>query len=420
MNRTVSLEPRTSEPEEPPTSGSPLGRPIRVARVIARLNVGGPAWHVIHLTAGMDPRRFATRLITGVVGPAEGDLSWAARERGITPEIIPELGRAIRPQRDLVALVKLMRIFRRLRPDIVHTHTAKAGTLGRVAARLSGVPVILHTFHGHVLEGYFSPAASGIFLRIERGLARLSTRVITVSPRLRETLLALGVGAPERVEVVPLGLELERFRRARPDPAGIRASLGLPPETPLLGIVGRLVPVKDHPTLFEALHRLPPEAGTPHLLVTGDGEERGRLERMAERLRLGSRIHFLGWRHDLETILGGLDVVISASRSEGTPVALIEAMAAGTPVLATDVGGVADLVAHGETGWLVPSGDPDAMARAICELLADPGLRGRLAAAGRDVALRRHAVGALIQRMEELYTRLLAEKQSNEKLQTDN
>ncbi|MBI2000388.1 MAG: glycosyltransferase family 4 protein [candidate division NC10 bacterium] len=388
-----------------------LGRPIRIARVITRLNVGGPAQQAILLTAGLDRARFLTTLITGVVGSDEGDLTPAARARGVEPVVIPELGRAIRPLYDLLALGKLVRLFRRLRPDVVHTHTAKAGTLGRLAARLTEVPTTVHTFHGHVLEGYFSPAASQVFLRIERMLARRTDRIIALSPRLRQAILAMGIGRTEQVEVVPLGLDLDRFRRPPQNRDDLRTALRIPPGTPLLGVVGRLVPIKDHPTLFQALAHL--EAGSPatHVIVIGDGERRAELQRLAQSPNLTPRIHFLGWRNDLETILSELDVVICCSRNEGTPVALIEAMAAGVPVLSTDVGGVSDLIVHGETGWLVPAGDPPALARAIEVLLADPALRHRLAVAARPVALGRHDVKGLIRRMEALYQGLLAAKQ---------
>jgi glycosyltransferase involved in cell wall biosynthesis len=397
-------------------TGEAAARPIRVARVIARLNIGGPAQHVTLLTAGLDRVRFVTTLITGVVGEREGDFTEAARARGVEPVVIPELGRAIRPTRDLVALCKLVRLFRRLRPDIVHTHTAKAGALGRLAARVAGVPVTVHTFHGHVLEGYFSPAATRAFLAIERWLARGTDRLVTVSPRLRAQLLAMGIGRPDQVEVVPLGLDLGRFRRDRGASApALRASLGLAPRTPLLGSVGRLVPIKDHPTLFRAVAQLESDGEAAHLVVVGDGDDRPALARLAQALGVSARVHFLGWRADLETILNELDVVICSSRNEGTPVALIEAMAAGVAVLSTEVGGVADLVTHGETGWLVPPGDPSAMAGAIRRLLAEPNLRARLAAAGRGVALDRHNVTQLIARIERLYTALI-----NEKLTTDN
>jgi glycosyltransferase involved in cell wall biosynthesis len=313
--------------------------------------------------------------------------------------------------RDLTALVKLVRLFRQLRPDIVHTHTAKAGAVGRLAARLARVPRSVHTFHGHVLEGYFSPAVTRLFLRIERALAGHTDRIITVSPRLRHALLAMGIGRPEQVEVIPLGLDLDRFLRASRGQTDLRGALQIPAGAPLLGIVGRLVPIKDHPTLFQALSLFPDASRAPHLLVVGDGERREALRQLAHALGLAGRIHFLGWRHDLEAILGDLDVVICCSRNEGTPVSLIEAMAAGVPVVSTDVGGVGDVVSHGETGWLVPAGDPAALAQGIERLLGDPELRHRLASAARPVALERHDVKGLVHRMEALYQRLLAAEQ---------
>jgi glycosyltransferase involved in cell wall biosynthesis len=350
-------------------------------------------------------------LITGVVEPHEGDLSTMARVRGVEPIVIPELCRPIHPLRDVVALGKLVRTFRRLRPDVVHTHTAKAGALGRVAARLARVPVVMHTFHGHVMEGYFSRGASRLFLQIERGLARVTDRIITLSPRLRETLLALGVGRPDAIEVIPLGLELERFLSAHPSRGRLRGALAIPPDTPLLGIVGRLVPIKDHPTLLHALTLLGSGSPPPHLVIVGDGEQRAQLQELTRRLNLAARVHFLGWRDDLHAVLGDLDVVICCSRNEGTPVALIEAMAAGVPVLSTDVGGVGDLIRHGQTGWLVPPGDPPALAQAIRTLLAQPDLRQRLAVAARPVVLAQHEAAGLVRRMEALYTSLMGTTQ---------
>jgi len=385
-------------------------RPIRIARVIARLNVGGPAQHVTFLSTGMDRTRFNTILITGVVGQSEGDFLPAARSRGLQPIVIPELGPAVRPAYDLVSLMKLARLFREFRPDIVHTHTAKAGALGRVAARLAGVPLSVHTFHGHVLEGYFSPVKTQLFLATERALARITDRIIAVSPRVRQALLSRGIGRPGQVEVIPLGLDLGRFLLSPKGSTNLRQHLCIPLGTPILGTVGRLVPIKDHPTLIHALALLPGGDRAPHLLVVGDGERREALQGLVQRLDLGSRVHFLGWRNDLEAILPELDVVICCSRNEGTPVALIEAMAAGVPVLSSDVGGVGDLVTHGETGWLVPPSDPAALADGIRTLLADPALAGRLAEAARPIVLERHDVKGLIHRMEVLYTGLMGQK----------
>jgi glycosyltransferase involved in cell wall biosynthesis len=383
---------------------TPGARPLRIARVITRLNVGGPAWHAILLTAGLDPGRFSTTLIAGSVGPEEGDFAGVARARGVEPVVIPELVRPIRPHRDLMALRKLVRCFRRLRPDIVHTHMAKAGALGRLAARLARVPRLVHTFHGHVLDGYFSPLAARSFLAVERRLARRTDRLVAVSPQVRMTLLAMGIGRPEQVEAIPLGLDLARFVAARPDRARVRQDLGLPPAARILAIVGRLVPIKDHATLFAAVRRLDPEV---HLLVLGDGESRGRLRALARDLGLSDRVHFLGWRQDLEVILAGVDVVVCCSLNEGTPVALIEAMAAGVPVVGTDVGGVGDLVVPGQTGWLVPPRDPAALAAAIREVLAAPALAASRVEEARRFVLERHTAESLIRRMEAFYEQLM-------------
>ena len=384
-------------------------RPIRVARVITRLNVGGPAQQAILLAAGLDSGCFATTLITGRPGPDEGDLSGFALSRGVTPISIPDLGRAVRPAGDLAALVRLIRLFREIRPDIVHTHTAKAGTLGRLAARVARVPVTIHTFHGHVLDGYFSAPVTRVFLEIERRLARKTTRLVTLAPGLRDALLAMRIGLPDQIAVIPLGLELERFAEACRGGEALRRALDIPAGATVLGSIGRLVPIKDHATLFRALAR-PGDVLPMHLLVAGDGECRGDLTRLAEALGIRSQVHFLGWRSDLEAILDATDMIVSSSRNEGTPVALIEAMAAGVPVVATAVGGVPDLVQHDVTGWLVPPGDPEALAGAIRRLVVAPTIRARLAAAARPLALDRHGARGLIRRVEELYTGVLADR----------
>jgi glycosyltransferase involved in cell wall biosynthesis len=396
----------TVRASSPDASMAHADAPLRIARVITRLNVGGPAWHAILLAAGLDPRRFATTLIAGSLGPVEGDLTGAARARGVEPVRLPELRRPIRPHADVLALVALVRCFRRLRPDIVHTHMAKAGLLGRLAARMTGVKRVVHTFHGHVLDGYFSRPVARCFLGIERALARRTDRLVVVSSRIRDDILGMGIGRAEQVETIPLGLELERFAHAGVDPAGLRGDLGLPPEVRLLAVVGRLVPIKDHPTLLAALARLGPSV---HLLIIGDGEERARLGALAKSLGVSDRTHFLGWRHDLDAIVPGTDVVICCSRNEGTPVALIEAMAAGVPVVATAVGGVADLVVPGQTGCLVPAGDPVALADAVAGVLAGPGPAAARAAAARAFVLQRHTAAGLIRRMEQFYLRLMEE-----------
>jgi glycosyltransferase involved in cell wall biosynthesis len=248
---------------------------------------------------------------------------------------------------------------------------AKAGALGRVSAARARVPLVVHTYHGHVLEGYFSRPITRAFLAAERALARRTDILIAVSAAVRDELLGLGIGRPEQWRVVPLGLDLDQLLAGPLDRTTARQRLGLPVDGPAIGIVGRLVPIKDHETFLEASARLATIHPDAIFVVAGDGELRASLEQRARRL-LGNRVRFLGWCHDLPALYGALDVVVLTSRNEGTPVALIEAGAASRPVVATSVGGVADVVRESETGLLVAPGDPGAVTEAVSGLLKEP------------------------------------------------
>lgn len=379
-------------------------------RVVARLNVGGPAIHTILLTAGLQDDRFRSTLVTGVEGKSEGSMLHLARKRGVAPLVLPALGREIDPRSDLRCVYQLWRLMRRLRPQIVHTHTAKAGTVGRVAARLAGVPIVVHTFHGHVFHGYFGPIATRTFLSIERGLGRLTDRTLAVSESQRRELARYGVAPWEQIEVMPLGLELERFTHCEARRGELRAELGLPSDAPLVGIVARLVPIKDHDTFLRACRRVADRLPAARFLVVGDGERRGEIEALAGTLGLGDRTLFLGWRHDLDRLYADVDVVALTSRNEGLPVAVIEAMASARPVVATRVGGVPDLVRDGATGLLAPPGDTGAIANALLRLLEDSHLAARMGQAGREAAYPRYTSGRLVANVRDLYERLLAEK----------
>lgn len=383
---------------------------IRVLRIIARLNVGGPALHASLLTERLDPARYDSTLAAGAVEPTEAD--YLALHGRTLPRLVPirGLGREIRGTQDLAALGALVALVRRLRPHIVHTHTAKAGTLGRLAARLCRVPVVVHTYHGHVLRGYFSPAKTRLFVAIERTLARLTDALVAVSPRVREELLDLGIGRAHRFEVVPLGLDLERFASSEQLRGELRHELGIDATVPLAGIVARLAPIKAHEVLLDAARLLGARPVPPQVVIVGDGERRPALEARAAADGLRGRVHFLGWRADLPRIYADLDVVVLCSRNEGSPVALIEAMAAGRPVVATRVGGVPDVVTDGETGLLVPQDDPPALAQAIARVLDDGELARRLGAAGRPRAVERFGAARLVRDIDALYARLLSEK----------
>jgi len=397
-------------PEGPaPPAPPPAGR-TRVLHVIARLNIGGPAPHAALLTERLDPARYDSRLVTGVEAPAEGnylDLHGKATD-GVT--VLPSLGREIRGLGDVAAFLRLVGFIRRVRPHIVHTHTAKAGTLGRLAAWVVGVPVVVHTYHGHVFHGYFSPARTRLFLAVERWLARRTDRLVAVSETVRRELLALGIGSSERLCVIQYGFDLDPFLAADGLRGQLRAELDLPAGAPLVGIVARLVPVKAHEIFLEAAARLARAVPASRFLVVGDGERRQALEALAARLGVAESIRFLGWRRDLARIYADLDLVVLTSRNEGSPFSLIEAMAAGRPVVATRVGGVPDLVEDGVTGCLVPSGDADALAAAMGALLGDPGRRQALGAAGRKRVASAFTAERLLGDVDRLYTELLFEK----------
>lgn len=381
---------------------------IPVIQILARLNIGGPAVYTILLTKLLDPSRYATTLVTGTVSPSEGDMSYLADEQGVTPLFIPELGREIRWQDDLIAFWKIFRLLRKIRPAIVHTHTAKAGMLGRLAAKLAGVPILVHTFHGHVFHSYFSPRKTQMFLAIERFLARFTDVIITLSPKQREEILGYGIGNPDNVRAIGLGLQLQPFVDCAGLRGGLRRELGVNEDAPLIGIIARLVPVKGHLYFLEAAQIVLRAFPNARFLIVGDGELRPELERQADALGIRRSVDFLGFRRDLAQIYADLDVVALSSLNEGLPVTLIEGMAAGKPVAASNVGGVGDLVQHGQSGLLTPPKDSRALAEGICDLLRrSPEERRRMGEIGRARVYPKYHITTLAQQIETVYESLL-------------
>ncbi len=381
---------------------------VRVLRLIARLNVGGPAIHATLLTDRLNPARFTTTLVTGTEEAGEANYL-ELHGRTMPVQVVPDLGREIRPLNDLRTVWRLMQIIRRERPHIVHTHTAKAGALGRAAAILSGVPIVVHTFHGHVLRGYFSPAKTAVYRAIERGLAGRTDRLLTVTDRVGQELKALGVGRPEQYRTLPLGFDLAPLLVAERRRGQLRAELQVG-DVPLIGIVARLVPIKAHEVFLAMAARVRRACPTAQFLIVGDGELRADLERRVEELGLRGAVRFLGWRADIDTLYADIDVVALTSRNEGSPVALIEAMAAGVPVVSTEVGGVADVVTHGVTGLLAAMDDDEALARHVLTLLGDRDTGRRMGQEGRLRVAATYGAGRLVADIEGLYEELLKEK----------
>lgn len=384
-----------------------IQKKLRVLRIIARLNVGGPAIHTILLTAALNNERFESVLVSGEVGKGEKDMLYLAKEKGVNPVIIPELGRQINPMKDIVAFCKIFNLIKRERPDVVHTHTAKAGALGRVAAVLSGVPVSIHTFHGHIFENYFNKFYIALFLFIERILALFTKYIVVVSQAQKK---AIGeyykIARPEKIKVIPLGLELEKFFLINARTGKLRRELELGEDIIIVGIVGRLVPIKNHKMFLGAanlLSGLLENKFKIKYLIIGDGEDRASLEEYAKKLGLGNDVIFYGWREDMADIYSDLDIAGLTSLNEGTPVALIEALAAGRPVVATNVGGVADVVEDGVNGYLVASGDARAFALRLADLVKDSDKRSEFGLRGRQMVRERFSKERLVRDMAKLY-----------------
>jgi len=386
---------------------------MKVLRIMDRLNTGGPAIHAVLLAKHMNPGGAApdwsTVLVAGQVGANEGSMEWLAEREGVRVVSVPSLGRELHPFKDLSTFWSLLRIIRAERPDVVHTHKSKAGTLGRLAARLCGVPVIVHTFHGHVLHGYFSEAKSRAFRLIERAMAAISHRVIAVSPKVKEDLIRHGVAGTEKIGVVYLGLDLKGLERSQRNAGGLRAELKLTAETPLIGIVARLVPIKNLPMFIEAAKQVLAERPDARFIVAGDGELRDELSALAGRLGIAGKVTFLGFRSDLERIYPDLDVLCLTSDNEGSPVSLIEGLASGCAAVSSDVGGVTDVLEDGKCGVLVPANDSAALAREVLALIQDPARRAELGRAGR-VSAKRFAIERLVSDLDNLYKSLLSVK----------
>jgi glycosyltransferase involved in cell wall biosynthesis len=385
-----------------------MRRAHTILRIIDRLNVGGPALHAAVTARGLDRARYRTVLVIGSVEPGEADMGDLLEGADCEIVSIPSLGRELRPARDLATARALYDVVRRVRPDVVHTHKAKAGALGRAAALLARVPVRVHTFHGHVFRGYFSPLKTSVFLNIERALARTTTRLLAPSLRLVDELVdEFHVAPRDKFEVVPLGLPLERFSSLPRKPGVLYSALSLPRSRRLVGIVGRMVPVKDHATFVRAAALIAARRDDVDFVIVGGGELEQAVRAQVEASGFAPRFCLLGWRRDLEAIYPDLDVLALSSINEGTPVTLIEAMSAGVPTASTSVGGVADVLDGGARGELATARDAASLANAIDRAL-DPSAEAR-ARSQRAAMAEAFGAARLCRDLEALYDRLLNE-----------
>lgn len=371
-------------------------------RVIARMNVGGPALQASVLMRGLDPDVFDQRLYTGVVEPGEADYL-DLRARDIAPHRLSTLGRSVRPADDLRAIASLVAEMRGFRPHIVHTHTAKAGLLGRTAATLARVPARVHTYHGHLLYGYFSPAKTRLVVATERMSARVCDRLVAVGTRVRDDLVAAGVGRPDQYVVVPPGTALGPL----PDRAFARARLGVSGDGPVVAYVGRLTRIKRPDRLVGVARELRRRVPGVQFVICGGGDATAEVEAAAR--ASGGSMRLVGWRPDVETVYAAADLVLLTSDNEGMPVSLIEAGLAGLPVVATRVGSIAEVVRDGVTGLLAACDDAELAAQAARLLLDEP-LRREMGRRAHAWATQRFGPERLVSDVAGIYTSIAEER----------
>jgi glycosyltransferase involved in cell wall biosynthesis len=387
-----------------------LSEQTRILRVIARLNVGGPALHVSYLTKGLAHRGYDTTLVAGKLARGEDSMSYVADSLGLDVRPLAAMHREVSPVFDPIAVTRLVGEIRRVRPHILHTHTAKAGAVGRAAALLAGdarPPVIVHTYHGHVLTGYFDPLRTQFFRETERALARHTDRLVAVGPEVRDDLVELGVAPAEKFSVIRLGIDLESRVLTVDRRAEFRHLFGIPEDRFVIGWIGRMTAIKRVPDILAAFKTLRDRGVAATLCLVGDGPDRDAIEQLASDLGIVRDVLLVGYQRDVAPYYAFFDALLLPSANEGTPVVAIEALAAERPVVASRVGGVPDVVDDGESGFLVEVGDIEALADRLEQLARDPELRARLGRTGRERVVPRYRVERLVDDIDQLYRELL-------------
>lgn len=369
------------------------------------------------------PPEFETLLVVGEKEAHEKSADYLAAQLGLEYVTIPEMGRSISPFKDVQAYYKLKNLIRDYKPDIVHTHAAKPGALGRLAASACGVPAIVHTYHGHVFHSYFNKLKTGFYINTERFLASKTSAIVAISEAQRKELSEeFRIAPPDKFRVIPLGLDLDRFQQNIAEKRKrFRDEFGLEEDTIAIGIIGRLVPVKNHGLFLNAVHHVLQNSSRKiKAFIIGDGETRSELEEQARALDISFSVQddtlhphplvFTSWRSDVDTINAGLDIVALTSYNEGTPVSLIEAQAANKPIVSTRVGGIGDIVVEGKTALLADVGEPELFCRHLLQLVQDDNLRRALSDNSQAYVLQRFSYQRLMNDMSELYYQLLSKK----------
>lgn len=388
-----------------------MDKKIKVVRIINRFNLGGPTFNATFLTRFLSDE-FETTLIGGVPDKGETNSLHILKEYGIKPIILPEMSRAINISQEYRAYKKIKKILKEIQPDIVHTHASKAGLLGRMAAFSLRIPVVVHTFHGHVFHSYFGKFKTTFFKQIERYLAKKSTGIIAISALQKHELADVHkIVNQEKIKVIPLGFDLQKFQEGRIEKReAVRAQYKLSDDEVAITIIGRLAPIKDHDyflnVIEEVLKQTPQEI---KVFIVGDGSEKNHIEDRVNKLNEAypNRIMMTSWILDIATFIQGMDIVCLTSKNEGTPVSLIEAQAAGIPVISTDVGGVRDAMEDGKSGFVVKRENIETYIKNLRLLIEDDKLREKISIFGQKNATEKFGYQRLVLEMEDYYKELL-------------
>jgi glycosyltransferase involved in cell wall biosynthesis len=396
---------------------------IRVLRILNRFNLGGPTYNAAYLTRYLPPE-FETLLLGGKNDPSEKNSEFIPNQLGISPVILHEMRRKISLPNDVLAYRHIRKIMQEFQPQIVHTHASKAGALGRLAAHSLKVPIILHTFHGHVFDAYFSHLSANFYKNIERGLARLSTGIIAISEAQKYDLgLKYEICPENKIRVIPLGFDLSRFRERQEEKrAAFRQNYQIADDEIAIGIVGRLVPIKNHDLFLEALKILKEKSSSKvRAFIVGDGESRQHIEQKARSLNINytnwkedrnkTFLTFTGWITEMDQVNAGLDIIALSSLNEGTPVSLIEAQAAGKPIVSTNVGGIGNVVVPGKTALLTHSLNPADFSEKLLMLTENEALRAEMGKGGWEMVSKKFHYQRLVDDMTSFYHELLEKKE---------
>ncbi len=383
----------------------------KIVRILNRFNVGGPTYNVAYLTKYISPN-YTTVLVGGQKNDNEASSEYILQQLNISYTIIPEMRRSIGIWSDIQALRRIIRILKTEKPDIVHTHAAKAGTLGRIAAWYCGVPYIYHTFHGHVFHSYFNPIITKIFIVIEKFLASRCTAIVAISELQKHELGTIfSICSPQKIEIIPLGFDLGKFTQNLDEKRKqFRQTYSIADNEIAIGIVGRLVPIKNHPLFIEAFSQcLAKTTKSIRAFIIGDGEIRAQLEELWNSLEADihtSKLTFTSWIQDVDVVYAGLDIVCLTSHNEGTPVSLIEAQAAGKPIVSTNVGGIQNIVEENKTALLTTNTVTD-FTEKLLQIIENDELRETMSAYSQTFSTEKFSYKRLCLDMEGMYEKYM-------------